>query len=103
MRSLSDIIAKVENEYESGAITTDIEKAIAAAYWAGQSKMRGIITEQVAQRLNSLPESRYHNVARAAAEHVCLGVNGINPNYLRGRGDSGHGEAAEILGWDFDL
>ncbi len=99
MRSLSDIIAAVENQESA----TEVERAIAAAYWAGQSKMRGIITEQVAKRLTGLPESRYHNIARQAAEHVCLGVNGINPNYLRGRGDSGHCEAAEILGWDFDL
>ena len=99
MRSLSAIIAAAEN-LESA---TEVEHAIIAAYWAGQSRMRGIITEQVTRRLNNLPQCRYHNIARASAEHICCGIDGINQNYLFGRGDSGHGEAAEILGWNFDL
>jgi len=100
MRTLSDILSAGQTNQEPA---TEIERAIAAAYWAGQSAMRGSITEQVAQRLSSLPKSRYHKIARQAAEHVCLGVVGINSNFLDGRGDSGAEEAAEFLSWEFDL
>src|SRR6266567_941536 len=98
-RTLSEIIKKVE----SGAECSEVEDAIAGAYWAGQSMMRGHITEQIASRMKALPISRYHRFARQAAEHVCLGVDGINVNYINAYGDSGTGEAAEILDWEFEV
>lgn len=94
-RTLSDIIQCADG--------TEAEQAIAAAYWAGQAHMRGLITEAIATRLQSIPASRYHRLVRDVAEHIATATN-INPNYcLRGRGDSGRGEAAEILGWDFAI
>ena len=80
-----------------------IKKAIKAAYWAGQAEMRGRITEQVKQRLDTLPGTRYHNIARQAAEHICINIDGINVNYLYGRGDSGRIESKDFLEWGFDL
>jgi len=96
-RTIHEIIKSVE----SGAECTDVENAIAAAFWAGQAQMRGQITEQIATRIKSLPVSRYHRVARQAAEHVCKGGDGLSTNYLNGRGDSGTQEAAEILAWRY--
>lgn len=96
MTTLREIIRDTNRE-------TETQRAVRAAYWAGQSMMRGLITEQLKQRLDSLPQSRYHRLVRAAAEHMCIGVPCINSNYLHGRGDSGTGEAAEIMDWDFDL
>ena len=83
--------------------STEIEKAISASYEAGKSAMRGIITEQIKIRFDTLPDQRYWRIAQNAAEHICLGINGINANYLGGRGDSGSGEAAEFLGWGFEV
>lgn len=81
-----------------------VKKAICAAYWAGQAEVRGKITEQIERRLESLPKTRYCNISRKAAEHMVVGVDGINGNYVfLKRGDSGTGEYKDFLEWDFDL
>ena len=82
--------------------TSAVESAIQAAYWAGQSQMRGQITEQIKSALQNLPTSRYHRIVEATARHVAQ-VNGVNQNHLYGHGDSGSGEAAEFLSWDFEV
>lgn len=95
---------QIINETYDGLDNDQIKKAINAAYWAGQSEMRGRITEQIERRLESLPETRYHNIARKAAEHMVVNVDGINGNYVfLKRGDSGRGEYKDFLEWDFDL
>lgn len=100
MITLNQII----NEPYSDQDNDPIKKAIRAAYWAGQAEMRGRITEQIERRLESLPKTRYHNIARRAAEHMVANVDGINGNYVfLKRGDSGKGEHNDFLGWDFNL
>ena len=96
MRTLKEII-------ETKA-KTDIEKAIQAAYWAGQSDMRGQITEDLAKRAREYRLGRYHNIERRAMMAL-LESSYINTNAeaFGGYGDSGKGEAAEILEWDFDI
>jgi len=86
----------------AGEAATPAENAIVAAYWAGQSKMRGQITEAIKSALATIPNSRYHNLVTLVAKHVAS-VPNINPNHLYGHGDSGSGEAAEFLSWDFEV
>jgi len=88
--------------------TTDaastVAKMVAAAFWAGQSDMRGKITKAAAERLDKLPTGRYRRLQRAAARFV-LAVPGINGNALNHApgADAGDSEAAEIMGWEFDI
>ena len=99
MRTLNDIL-KVEGDGR-----TSVEKAIQAAYWAGQSDMRGKITKDVAARFQARTAGRYHGVeARALAFVVgaCLMING-NVLAARPGADAGDGEAAEIMAWDFEI
>jgi len=99
MRTLREIIDAGEDQGERSVL----EQVAAAAYWAGQSEMRGRITRKVAAQLASLPSVRYHRIALRAARHV-LAVGEINSNVLAGRrgADAGEGESGEIMGWDFD-
>jgi len=100
MITLNQII----NEPYDDQDNDQVKKAIRAAYWAGQSEMRGRITEQIERRLESLPKTRYHNITRKAAEHMVVNVDGINGNYVfLKRGDSGNDEHKDFLEWDFDL
>ena len=96
-------LGQIINELRDDQDNDQIKKAIRAAYWAGQAEMRGRITEQIKKRLDTLPQNRYHNITRKAAEHICINVDGINVNYLHGRGDSGRLESDNFLEWDFDL
>lgn len=81
----------------------EIEEAILIAYCAGKSEMRGIISRQIKDRIKTLPVGRYHIVAKKAAAHIYDNIDGINGNYLFGYGDSGEGEAAELLSFDYDF
>lgn len=99
---MTRILKQIIDLANSGESTTSVESAIAAAYWAGQSQMRGQITEAIKAALATLPESRYHHLVEMAAKHVAH-IPNINPNHLYGHGDSGSGEAAEFLSWDFEI
>lgn len=100
MRTLHEIITKAD----TGEALTKIEEAIVCAYYAGRSRMRGEITEAMADRIETLPESRYRHLVYESANHMIRNVSGINYNYVvTGRGDSGKDEADEILGYEFDL
>ncbi len=98
MRTLKNIIDSANSDK-----ATEIEKAVLAAFSAGRSSMRGCITQQIKCRIDSLPKQRYWIQQKRTAAHIILGVDGINENYIEGRGDSGAGEAAEFLSWDFNL
>lgn len=87
-------------EIISGSRDDEVALAIRAAYWAGMAQMRGQITEQVKARLESLPPSRYHRFAAAVGAYVA-DVYGINQGHIHRHGDSGRGEAAEILSWRY--
>ena len=97
MKTLSQII--------NSEATTATEKAIQAAFWAGQSDMRGKITEAAGKAMASLSTGRYHHMQKAAAAHILSGCPQINTNSTAfgSYGDTGAGEAAEILAWDFEV
>ena len=97
MMTLKSILEKKEN-------LTETERAIQAAYWAGQSDMRGKITEAVGKSIFSFSYGRYHNIERKAiAAAIASGLINKNARCFGGHGDSGAEEAAEIKDWDFDL
>lgn len=95
MRTLHQIITDRDDKSAQA-------EAVQMAYTAGQSQMRGVITERIKQNIASLPDHRFRKFLMDNIEHVLSGAC-INPNYLNGRGDSGKGEAAEILQFNYSL
>ena len=61
--------------------------------------MRGTITEQVRAAVASIQYGRYHKEQKRVINHVISHCGTLNVYGY----DSGKGEAAEILDWDFDL
>ena len=95
MRILSEIINSEAN--------TPAEHAIQAAFWAGQSDMRGTVTENCIKALKSVKYGRYHLEQKKVLTSLLRGIPQINQNSLDGRGDTGHEESQEFLSWDFDI
>ena len=90
MRTISEIISNA---------TTETEKAIQAAFWAGQSDMRGECTEQVRKSIETIKFGRYHKMQKKIIDHIVTNCGTLNVFGI----DSGKGESREILDWDFDI
>ena len=97
MRTLAEIINTEAN--------TDVEKAIQAAYWAGQSDMRASVTDAAGAALKTYKFGRYHLREKAAMAHLLAGCGQINTRSTAfgGTGDTGAEERDEIMSWDFDI
>lgn len=96
MKTLKEMLA-AENP-------TEIERAVQAAYWAGQSDMRGEVTEDVGKSVSNFTFGRYKNIERRAIDAaISTGLINKNAKAFGGYGDSGKSEVAEFLEWDFDL
>ena len=94
MRTLFEIVEKAKRDYTD---CNDIEKAIITAYWAGQSNMRGTITEKVVGVTKRyVPKSRYTKIEKWAVGRVLSEIG-----ELHGRMDFGRGEGAELLSAEF--
>jgi len=91
MRILKDII---ESEAKN-----DTEEAIQAAFWAGQSYMRGTSTEEMREAIKSVKYGRYHKEQKRVIAHIINKCGTLNVAGI----DSGKAESAEILEWDFDI
>lgn len=81
-----------------------ISQIAAAAFWAGQSDMRGKITAGIAAKFNEYKPGRYCH-AETRAIRAVIDVPGINQNVLNNHpgADDGSGESAEIQSWAFDI
>ena len=96
MRTLKQILETEPN--------ADIERAVQAAYWAGQSDMRGEITEAIGKSVSEFAYGRYHNIERKAiASAISSGLINKNAKAFGGHGDSGKAEAEEIKEWEFEI
>lgn len=80
----------------SSADRTQVEAAIAAAYWAGQTDGIRQEREKVSARIHTLPPSRWH---RFQARIVNLLTPPEELRAIPGLRD----DAAEIKAWDFAL
>lgn len=75
---------------------TELEKAIAAAYWAGQSAARAEERQNMIDRVASFDFGRYHRLQQAVIDH-------LYPDHERRATEGLRVEALEIRDWDFDL
>ena len=88
----------LKNIMDNEAVT-DAQKVIQAAFWAGQSDMRGTSTEEMREAIKSVKYGRYHKEQKRVIAHIINKCGTLNVGGI----DSGKAEAAEILEWDFDI
>lgn len=91
MTTLQDYISAAS---EPGA--TAISKAIAAAWWAGQSAGQEVAESIIREKLSNLPATRYSGVQRSTVNHLladnpCARNAPILPAFR------------EILAWEIQL
>ena len=85
------ITAKNNDQYING-VNHQIQDAIAAAFWAGESKARAEERESNRIAAKNAPNTRYRGIVAKTLESFNLGaVEGLRD------------ESSELLGWDFEL
>ena len=92
MKTLNQIItAKKNGEYIEG-VNHQIQDAIAAAFWAGESKARAEERESNRIAAKNAPDTRYRGIVAKTLESFNVGaVEGLRD------------ESSELLSWDFEL